>query len=201
MAERDEWTEEKLRRHAESFPRDCLGDAWVGAVLIGVILPTLLVCWNCGSAGPQIHSPPAASLVELIASWVRLTFFAVMGCGPGAAILATVLYRNLKRGANEAETKLREVVDRGMFLGALMAFLNVPGYLCGAVLPRMNPGVLLLKMAALFVVAGASAGAWIGWQAWRATHPKEPFWPRYSLLTLLIVVIAWGALMGLFAPK
>jgi hypothetical protein len=221
VAELDEETEGEPQAQPDGLLRRALRDrglwtgvwAGLGAVALGVTLPTLLVCWNCGRLGVTRFTddygvPYEPTCSQILDRCVGLEVIATVACGPGALILTAFLYANLKRGAGEAETRLREVVERGMFLGACLAFLNLPAYGCVALLPetsRLLPEtsrfLLGLKVMALFAVAGASAGAWIGWQAWRATHTKEPFWPRYSLLTLIVVVVAWGALMGLFAPK
>lgn len=100
---------------------------------------------------------------------------------------------------NLSDSTRRAAIHFGMWAGALLAFANLPGYFVAGIL-KQQPW-WGLKMALLFAVAGASSGMWIAWQAYRAVHPEKRFWPQYSLATLLIVVIAWGALMGVFAPQ
>ncbi|MCY3018237.1 MAG: hypothetical protein NTW87_04290 [Planctomycetota bacterium] len=180
--------------------------ACAGAVVIGVTLPTLLVCFHAGrqgvfwalTHGPQdpVEPPPWS---DVAGGWVALQAIATVACGPGAVVLALLLYRFCKGVALwPTAPPLQHVVRYGMALGAVMAFLNFPGYLVGLVLDGQRYPTA--KVALLFVVAGASAGMWIAWQAYRAAHPKERFWPRYSLATLLLVVFAWGLLLMVFAP-
>jgi hypothetical protein len=82
---------------------------------------------------------------------------------------------------------------RAAVIGAAIAFLNFPGYLAVAI---VHPP----RVALLFLVAGATCGLWVGWHAWRATHLDAPRWPRFSLKTLWLLAMAWGALLVIFAP-
>mgnify|MGYP001616675931 CR=1 FL=1 len=84
-----------------------------------------------------------------------------------------------------------------MFVGSVIAFLNLPAHL-SAVLFEWDSSLDLLRYILLFIVSGASCGAWIGWQAYRAENPQAGFFPPCSLKTLLGVVLAWGALLALF---
>ena len=177
--------------------------ALIGAVVIGVTLPTLLVCWNCGERGPLDFDPVPAvpgggvDWLHLVENWVGLQVVATIFCGPGAIILGWVLYTFCKKRCLDESKTLRDIVVFGMWFGGIAAFLNFPGLLSANLL-RKNSIVLV---PLLFAVAGASCGAWVAWQAWRATHSQERFWPRFSLATLMIAVFAWGILLAVFAPK
>ncbi len=207
------------RLNMEPEKRACQAWALLGAILIGVSVPTVLVCWNSGSSGPELmpwhHHKPAwkaakahpgrpvpheeFSIGKLIGSWIWLQVVATIGCGPGALILGQVVYARVLGSASNAEATLRRNIVNGIFGGALLAFFNLPGYY--APLVMVDDDYRLEKLLLLFAVAGASSGAWIAWQAWRAVHPEENFWPRFSLGTLMIAVFAWGALLAVFAPK
>ena len=193
----------KAARTRGIIERQCWLWALIGAVVIGVTLPTILVCWNCGQRGPLNGLSEVPWLnrpwQDVAADWVGLQVVATIFCGPGAVILGLLLYSSCKKRCVSESKTLRETIVYGMWVGGLAAFLNFPGYFSGGLI-RGNGRVLFL-VPLLFAVAGASCGAWIGWQAWRALHPEERFWPRFSLGTLMIAVFAWGLLLAVFAPK
>ncbi|HYF50669.1 MAG TPA: hypothetical protein VEJ63_14750, partial [Planctomycetota bacterium] len=120
-----------------------------------------------------------------------LEIIATIFCGPGALIIGFLLYTFLK--GFEASV-VRERILCSMWVGALLAFFNFPGYLALAF-------VDLSRVVALFLVAGASSGAWLAWQAYRSQNPGAPIFPRFSLGTLMLIVLAWGALLLIFAPQ
>jgi hypothetical protein len=199
----------KEARAGDVLRRQCWLWALIGAVVLGVTLPTILVCWTGGREGPWAFdfgpgappAPPANADIDwsrLIMDWIGTQVVATIGCGPGAIVLGLWLFAGGKMRATHDTATLHSTVKYGIITGCVLAFLNLPGYLANVLI---REGALY-KVPLLFAVAGASSGAWIAWQAWRAVHPEERnFWPRFSLGTLMVFVIGWGALMAVFAPK
>ncbi|HEY3323171.1 MAG TPA: hypothetical protein VGP72_22145 [Planctomycetota bacterium] len=176
--------------------------ACAGAVVIGVTLPTVLTCWNCGERGIfGDHEAAALSAMQLAEDWFGLQVAATLFCGPGAVILALLLFFPCRRLAKKAGATLRNVAWCGVLVGTVMGFLNLPGWAVGFILPASGRHPVEIRVLLLFLISGASCGAWIAWQAWRAEHPGERFFPRYSLMTLILFVFAWGLLLAIFAPK
>jgi len=183
--------------------------AWAaaGSIVFGLALPILLVVWNSkgqfadllpgmGAPVPQT-TPTFWGVVETL---VGVTFFAMAFCGPIAAVLAVLVYVELRRHADKEDASLSYVVKRGAVIAGVAAFVNVPGYLAGVLMPAEHPVPMFVRLPVLFIVAGVTCGMWIAWQAWRASRPMEPVLPRFSLSWLLMLVIAWGAVMAVFAP-
>lgn len=184
--------------------------AWaaVGSIVIGLTLPVLLVMWNAkGQLGDLLPGmgpvtvPRPATFLEVLGNTLGITVFAVGLCGPPAAVFAVGVYVYLRKYADDVGASLSALAQRGAIVAAGVAFVNVPGYLAIVFMPSEHPVPIVVRLGMLFIVAGVSCGMWIAWQAWRATRPTEPALPRYSLSWLLMLVIAWGAVMAVFAPK
>jgi uncharacterized membrane protein YsdA (DUF1294 family) len=79
-----------------------------------------------------------------------------------------------------------------------MSFLNFPGYL--GLLHLADDPYRLLRLCAVYIITGGVCGAWLAWQVFREQHPERGVIPRYSLRTLLLLVIAWGFLLWIFMP-
>ncbi len=126
-----------------------------------------------------------------------MCFAAIILCGPGAVVLSVVLLRNLAH-LTWGWTQ-RKTLAAGVLSGIWLAFMNVPGYFVVEIL-RGDTDVSA-RIALLFIVAGASCGLWIGWLAWKAWHPGERFFPRFSLRTLVLLVLLWGGAMLAFQPR
>lgn len=193
---------------AEAFLRRRKACFWwglAGSIVLSVMLPTLLVCFSQGAKGVFIDPPRDPELIldkpwQVVASqWFNTELGAVLFCGPGAAVLGFLLFRMCASGAEQPIARLIQCVGLGMFAGIFTNMLNLPCFVFAA--SMRNQERFVLKLALLYLVFGSMSGAWIGWQAWRATHPEERFWPRYSLGMLMIAVMAWGALLAVFAPR
>lgn len=185
----------------------CACWAALGALVIGVTLPTVLVWWNCGGLplrrmqkDPPTQTGNVQTWIEVSEDLAILELIATFFCGPGAVILSLVVFALTRRVTRNESSTLQTVILYGMGVGAGLAFSNVPGYFAGEFM-HGETSTVGLKLGLLFLVAGASSGAWIAWQAYRAEHAEARFWPRFSLRTLTLAVIAWGALLGVFAPK
>jgi hypothetical protein len=186
------------------FYRKLIDTYWlmscVGAIVIGVTLPVLLVCWNCWRTGPLLPmdddfaSAGGPPLIVVLDRSAGLLFIATFCCGPGAVLLAVILH-NVLSAMKGGEP--HEIMRKGALLGAVLAFLNVPGFMAGALLHGDYVG---FRLACLFLVSGATCGAWIAWQAYRSNN-AAPLFPRYSLRTLLVIVFLWGLLLAIFAPQ
>src|SRR5258708_4795258 len=93
--------------------------ACLGSLLIGVLMPTSLVWLHIYNRGvPKVFPQPFDTLSLFIA--------ALIGCGPGAVILAAVAFGLLHK---HRHSECAKQLDHGMLLGAILSFLNLPGYL------------------------------------------------------------------------
>jgi hypothetical protein len=171
---------------AESKP--LLNHYWVtagfGTIVIGVTLPILLVSWH------RVNSASVGSVfaIEMVGCLIR---------GPGALILSAALFYYLRRWRRDLE--IRSLTVHGMAWGVVCAFLNIPAHL-STMLVDWDETLAPVRYLMLFVVTGSTCGMWIAWQGYRADHPEVPSIPRYRLSTLLIITVAWGALLALYAP-
>lgn len=178
--------------------------AMVGATVIGVSLPAILVSANCGTKSvfsstadcvPVVNMPVSKRVDETL----RLAVMAFILCGPIAVLLGSIVIMMARSNARSGYT-LGMVMWRAIVLGAFMSFANVPAWGVTWLIPATGLEKDV-KMFLLFVVAGSTAGAWIGWQAWRTEFPDTPLIPSFSLKVLMIVVIAWGGLLAIFYPR
>jgi hypothetical protein len=174
--------------------------ALAGTLVLCVLVPCVLT-W-CRTQGVPFEQgtfrdhPPTSSWSPLeLFSLLFCTFFL---CGPGALLLAYLMLLRLRRFAGMGESAERPAITRGALWGTLIGFLDFPGYL--ALIFFYNDPYGILRVAVLFAVTGATCGAWIAWQAYRERHPERGFLPRFSLRTLVVGVMAWGVLLGLFFP-
>lgn len=166
-------------------------EAALGSVMIGVSLPCLLVSLRTIDKSQPIEI--GSVFADVIGTLIVATIF----CGPGAVVLSIILLKIL--APRSVGWTLRQTMCAGVLAGVAMAFLNLPGYFVFEILKYDT--FLVVRVALLFAVAGASCGLWIAWQAWRATRPQERFLPRFSLRTLLLLVFLWGAVMLAFQPR
>ena len=180
--------------------------ACAGAIVIGVTLPTLLVCWNASTPLTSLildgGGPISPSIAQVMEDFILVEIIATVGCGPGALCLGLLLYGRLSRRAKEQQTEASALIKRGLFFGMGLAYLNLPGYLAIIFMPSQDhPDIKFAKIMLLFAVSGASCGVWIAWQAYRSAHEGERFLPRFTLSTLMGLVFGWGLLMAVFAPR
>ena len=170
-----------------------------GSVLIGVTLPVLLCLWTLSGEAmhPKGGAKPDLSLDTIAGEAVGLELIAVMFCGPGAIILGLLLYWHLCHKSKVMTED--ELIHGSMWRGALIAFLNLPGFFA-LILLNDSPQLAVIRIISLFLVAGATSGMWVAWQVCRKNNPLCGFIPRYRLSTLMGVVFAWAVLLALFAP-
>jgi hypothetical protein len=176
--------------------------AFVGVLAVGVTVPCVLT-WlhNYGGLFPPSHaadsvSPRLWNVVDLL----LLEGIALIGCGPGAVLLTLVLFHLMRKSRYLERATERDAMVLGAGAGAVMAFLNFPGYLSGVFYNDIDSDVTLVRIAILFAITGATCGAWTAWQAYRARHPERKLFPRFSLGTLICWALAWGVLLTVFMP-
>jgi uncharacterized membrane protein YsdA (DUF1294 family) len=163
----------------------------LGAYVLSLFLPCLLLYWR--AQGKFLGEGPPWSPV----AFGLLILTAVILCTPGTTVLALIVTVILRRKPQpEAEAERKPLLGLGASIGAGMAVLNFPAYL----------GVLHIhgdwpRMVGVVLVGGATAGAWIGYQVFRGYHRQYPFFPRWSLQTLMLIVITLGLLMWLYMPE
>lgn len=148
--------------------------------------------------GADPHKPfifPDIPPDQILFQFATLCAVATFLCGPGAAVLAFLVFGYLKRFQLRNRVEPARLIWRGMGVGMAVSILNLPGFLAGLVLHSFSLTFLL------FAVAGANCGAWIAWQAYRATEPAARFFPRFTLATLLALVFGWGVILALFMPQ
>lgn len=168
--------------------------AALGSVIVGVTLPVLMVCYHNANSNINIHG---YMQVAIIIAYLEIA--ATIVCGPGAVLLSVLLLIYMSRRRDQYADS-HQLVTASMWRGAVISFLNFPGLLAMGLVGPEDSAMPVVRIIAMFLVAGASSGAWVGWQVYRQSHPDTPLLPRYRLSTLLLLVIAWGALMGIFAP-
>ncbi len=176
-----------MSESARPSNRACVFWACLGAIILGVTLPVLLVLLH----GLTHATPQSNPEQEAFVLFVLATIF----CSPGALVISLVVWALCLEKALSASAP-KSLISYGAIVGCCAGFFNLPGYMSMELLRDDKLGEVLLL--ALFVVAGSSAGAWIGWQAWRARHPGQHFFPQFSLRTLMLLVFFWGALLLLF---
>ncbi|MCY3023841.1 MAG: hypothetical protein NTW87_33095 [Planctomycetota bacterium] len=169
--------------------------ALAGAFVLCLLIPGALL-WVRNSGNLQWFGSGGAWKVRhlLVLLLTELVLIA-----PGLVILAVIFLALLRRSSVVREKEERRAIRWGTAGGALMSFLNFPGYLGlfhldGDPHPR-------LRLCAIYIITGGVCGAWIGWQAFRERHPERGALPRYSLRTLLILAFAWGFLLWIFMPE
>ena len=179
-----------MNPEATGKPKPSLLTGALGAQVLSLFLPCLLMWWtNAGAL--RVFSSQRWSVGNLIA----LVITAVILCSTGTLVLGLILVAIVRRRPETTGEQLkRQVVRKGAIYGAVLAFFNVPAYL--GFLHVGNPGFI-----PILGVGGAMAGAWIGWRVYGKLEPPQPFWPRFSLGTLVLIVVVWAALFFLYAPK
>ena len=180
-----------------------LGSALAGSILIGVIVPCFL-SWIATYGGESYTVVNGVAVDTTEFQWhfnelFMLMFLALLFCAPGAAILSSILYfifRKIKAVELDSEGS---AIKTGLIVGAFTSVLNFPGFFSYAVLERYPQ--VGLRIGLLFVVTGATCGAWTAWQTYREAHPERKFLPRFTMMTLLVFALGWGVLLMVFMPK
>jgi hypothetical protein len=176
---------------SKSLPTSAYVHGIRGAYVFSLLLPCLLLYWR--AQGKFLGEGPPWSLT----AFGLLILTAVPLCTPGTTVLALILAVILRRQPQpEAEAERKPLTGFGALAGAALALLNLPAYLGLFHIQGDWP-----RMLGLLLVGGATAGAWIGYQVFRGYHRQYPFFPRWSLRTLMLIVIALGLLMWLYMPN
>jgi len=180
------------------------GVGMFGALMLGVGLPVLLVNISYGMHslyGGHGQQDPNGTvwLGARLGEMLSLMIIGSIFCSPGVVVLGSAVFSISLADARRGNS-WREVLMGACVLGGLLSFLNLPGYLCLELLGN-DIGVRVLKVIILFLVAGVAAGAWLARVAWRVVHPQERWIPAFSLTTLLGLVLVWGVIMAVFAPR
>jgi len=177
-----------------------------GRVVIGVGLPVILVNVSYGfyslwgrHGGDQPGEAVVLSLGGRLVEMLQLMMFGMIFCGPGVVVLGSAVFAvsvaDARGGLN-----WRRVLIGAWVLGGLLAFLNLPGYMCLELLGN-DPAIRALKVILLFLVAGVAAGTWIARVAWRVTHRQDSWLPAFSLTSLMGLMLVWAGIMAVFAPR
>lgn len=181
--------------------------ALAGVMAIGVLVPSLLIWCRTGNIGITRFEGSLSSSgnqpVKLewnLSDMGALTLGAAFMCGPGALVACVYgmgrlrLMRAIQHGSE------RVAMAKGGRLGVFFAFLNLPAFF-GAKFFRGEDEWWWLRFAALLAITGASCGAWVGWQAYKEWHTERGMFPAFTLQTLLVLVILYGFLVGLYFPR
>ena len=169
-----------------------------GTVALGLALPILMLWWHFrGTAAAFVRGGPPEE-------WNIHAFFFLLGHAASvgswiAAAFSIVLLRTLRRYTEVNRFGEDPVIIIGAGAGMLASLLGMPSYFA---IRFPAPSALdEVRFLFLLLATGATCGAWIGWQAyrerWRARGPL----PRFSLLSLIVLTLCWGALVGLYAPE
>lgn len=172
----------------------------LGALVFGVVLPCFLVFLNAMNTPQMKQLGDEFNLTNHLPPVVMLFFWGLLIAGPGIVVIALFLHRFFKAScALQPDLAPGKLLFDGMLTGASTGILNFPAWFAAAMFDWNNSAVLL-KFLLLFVVPGATYGAWIAWQAYRSHHPGEGLIPRYTLGSLLMAVFGWGILLAIYAP-
>lgn len=190
----------------------CYALACLFSVTIGLYVPVALAMLYASGQPATLsehnespkkwkHPPPKPhpELKIVFDQFAQLLFGATLLCGPGAFILTLSLLKILQ-GRVQSSISAHDMIVKGASGGALLAFANIPGYLCGFIIGWQEP-FAEIRIALLFLAAGAVSGGWIGWQAWRIHHSEAGFFPQFSLRSLLLCTLGIGTLLAVFSPS
>jgi len=161
----------------------------MGSLLICVVVPTILF-------GLRDASEIARGDGAIILLIITVPIFV----GPGLLILARVLLGTLRRKCDSGikDEGLHRLLVNGAISGALLAFLNFPGYVGYLHLAR-DPHPIL-RLAVIFIVTGALCGVWIAWQAFKERNPDRGFIPSMGVWALVSSMIVLFTLLWFFLP-
>jgi hypothetical protein len=165
----------------------------LGALVFNFVIPAALHGFQ------HRNDPPSYSRVTI--SLPTLEGIAPLFSIPVGLILGFVIFQLSKRRMNQENATATDLSTYGVRLGLMLTYLNFPAYFWILNPEKNTPFRSSLEIFLMLGSTGALSGAWIAWQAWRSVHEEERFWPRFSLRTLVIVMIAWGAVLAAFAPK
>ena len=178
--------------------------ALAGALVLAVLVPCVII-WLCDGGDPRFQTAPynpgdfIASRFRTIECLLSLCVYATIFCGPFTASLGFGLYWLLVGSDRARKNEERDILLIGALSGCFIGYLNLPIFAAASFLN--GKGWEAPQEAMLFVVSGATCGAWIAWQAFREVQPGRGFLPRFSLRTLILLVLAWGALLALLLPR
>ena len=162
---------------------------WFGGVcFFSTILPVLLLCLRNNEFGPLQSFDTLTTFQLARASTIML----------GAVLLAIPLTWFSWREATASN--LARLVPLTAAWGIMFGWLNFPAL---QYIPRTTSyeRVSMFQIVALYVIAGASCGIWIGWLSWLAKRRERGPSLQFSLRTLLIAALAFGAVLCLFRPN
>ena len=121
---------------------------------------------------------------------------ALMGICPVLIPMLLARLIGLKRAAKHRSRS--GILWAGTLGGTVLSFLNVTAYL-GAEYFYWDT-YPYIRMGLLFAVIGASSGFIVASGAWWLAYPAEKIIPRFTLRTLLVLVLIFGGLMLAFQP-
>jgi hypothetical protein len=174
-----------IRRTVDNLTRNYWLMSCMGVLVFGIIftgMPVLIgIC-------VQLLAQPDAIRLEQIVDLQIISFVVLFALSPGALVLASSYYLFLRSIRSEGPNYYRWAALGGV----LLSFLNIPAYFFSFMVPSMWHTMVL------FIVAGIMCGLWIAWQAHRFRHPDSPVLPRFSLRSLILAVVVWGALLSAF---
>jgi len=172
-----------------------------GIMAVGILIPCVLTWLHAhGDLFPAVFLEVNENRMPWnLFDLMFLLFIALIGCGPGAFLLGLFAFTTMRRARCLKASRENEAMRHGALLGAALAFANFPGYLSAVFYEGED--LIALRIALLFVVTGATCGAWIAWQAYRERHPERGLFPRFSLRTLIVGAFSWGLLLAVYMPQ
>lgn len=162
----------------------------LGACAIAVFFPVLVFCWRNNE-----FTRHATKIADTL--FTASIIYGIFVC-PGTIILSSILMWTMQNNVRLCTRP--DLLRNGAVLGALIAFFNIPVWLIGAEFIHHEVFSIGQELV-LIAVTGALCGMYIGARAWRAHYQQETIVLRFSLRTLVLVVLSIGALMTIFQPN
>jgi hypothetical protein len=165
--------------------------AALGVYCIATLFPILIFCWHNNEFTRYSRSVIFPTLYALLV-------IASIIVAPGAVILSAISLRILRSVC--VNQSRYELLRSGAVMGVFLGPCNLPSWLVVFPLTFEARVFKVSEMVLLYCLTSALCGMWVGATAWRARQPdgKVPF--RFSLRTLVLVMLAIGAVLTVFQP-
>lgn len=161
-----------------------------GALGFQVGLPSVLIALRFS----RHFSTSSSGVASFFAALLKCLLFGVSCCGIGAVVSSAILLSMINYFDERWTFRASAIVSFAS--GIVLAFLDLPVYLFGIIFPDIV--IEGWRVLVLLAVLGGPSGLWTAWQARRSRLPEERDLPRFSLRTLVVIVLLWAVAMLAF---